>query len=128
MKTSLGLFETKFIPEPNSGYWLWTGGYDAKGYGKFKCKGRTLRAHRFSWTVYRGEIPPGTCVLHKCDVPCCVNPDHLFLGDNAANAADRVYKKRAASGPQNGRAKLTEADVRAIRQSSLSGILLGVRF
>ena len=69
--------------------------------------------------LHRGEIPPGMLVLHKCDVPGCVNPDHLFIGTVADNARDRDRKKRGRtqnqSGSKNLSAKLTEADVLAIR-------------
>jgi hypothetical protein len=97
-------FQEKFIPEPNSGCWLWMGAVVPDGYGSFGISTKqTMKAHRVSWLLYRGAIPPQTHVLHHCDTRCCVNPDHLFLGDNAANVADRVAKGRSWS-------KLTTAD------------------
>lgn len=75
-------------------------------------------AHRVSWELHNGKIPKGhghhgTCVLHKCDTRSCVNPDHLFLGSNADNVADKVAKGRAAhlNGELHGKSKLTNDDV-----------------
>ena len=116
-------FEAKYIPEPNSGCWLWTGACLRQGYGAFgadtrrsaRAGLRSRRAHCFAWEHYRGPIPEGLHVLHKCDVPGCVNPDHLFLGTAADNAADKVAKRRQTRGETAGMARLSEADVREIR-------------
>lgn len=79
-------------------------------------------AHRLGWEEKNGPIPVGMHVLHKCDVRRCINPEHLFLGKNADNIADKVAKnrQRAAQGEANRHAVLTEEDVRAIRASSAS--------
>lgn len=100
--------------------WLWTG-YAPKtgrraGYGEFDLKsGKRMLAHRASVVLLKGEEIDDMCVLHKCDTPKCVNPEHLFLGTRTENAADRDAKQRQARGTRNHSAKLTDDDVRAIR-------------
>jgi len=113
-------FEERYIPEPNSGCWLWLESVAPDGYGRTRNGGkRKTLAHRLSWTLHRGEIPTDLCVLHKCDERSCVNPDHLFLGTYHDNAKDRDTKgrngKQKMSGEKCYRARLTEADVKAIR-------------
>ena len=109
------LFEDRYIPEPNSGCWLWLGAGDQDGYGSFNPRGERWRAHRYSWTVHNGPIPQGMLVCHVCDVTACVNPSHLFLGDEATNAADMVRKKRSRTGTRNHASKVTEQQIPAIR-------------
>jgi hypothetical protein len=117
----------------NSGCWLWSNGMVGPGYGITRHAGKPILAHRLSWILFRGEIPKGegfhgTCVLHKCDVRACVNPDHLFLGTNLDNIKDRVAKGRSNTpvmrGEKNPSAKLTTDDVKMIR--SLRGVVSGV--
>lgn len=126
------LWNMYVIPEPNSGCWLWTGYTHPKGYGYVSLLRRTWKVHRLSWEHYKGQIPDGLWVLHKCDVRCCVNPDHLFLGTNADNVADKVRKGRAKTksqwGETNGFAKLTAEQVRIIRISDRPGRSLAKDF
>ena len=98
--------------------WDWTATRDTKGYGQISIESKTTRAHRVSWEILRGEIPEGLLILHRCDRPCCVNPDHLFLGTSQDNADDKVLKDRQykAKGSNNGFATLTESDVRIVKQ------------
>jgi Autographiviridae endonuclease len=96
--------------------WLWTGS-KTWGYGKIEVAGETVRAHRWAWENEHGPIPEGLLVLHSCDVPACVRPDHLFLGTHADNVADKMGKGRhgAPLGERNSFAKLTRGDVVALR-------------
>lgn len=91
-------FSDMFIPEPNSGCWLWIGACDSVGYGNFRIKNKSWKAHRFSWTIHNGIIPDGLFVLHKCDVRPCINPNHLFLGTHLDNMRDMHAKGRARCG------------------------------
>lgn len=104
-------FEEKFIPEPNSGCWLWTASYKITGYGQFHYKGKPRNAHRVSYEIYCEPVPDNLFVCHKCDNRLCVNPDHLFLGTNQDNVDDMVSKGRNLKGETQNNTKLTEAQV-----------------
>lgn len=101
-------FERHISPEPNSGCWFWTGPLSKKrgDYGVVTHRpSHTVqqRAHRISWKLYRNpNITEKEHVLHKCDNPICVNPDHLFVGDQALNMEDMAYKKRQAMSNKHG--------------------------
>ena len=75
--------------------WLWTASTRRKGYGQFALRNnKPIPAHRAIWIMVNGEIPDGLCVLHRCDVPGCVNPAHLFLGTKRDNSVDMAIKGR----------------------------------
>lgn len=118
-----------YTPEPYSGCWIWTGNV-RKGYGYFKVKGKQVAAHRLSWTLHRGAIPNELWVLHHCDTPACVNPDHLFLGTVQDNVADCVRKNRLIpiQGENNPIHKLSESDVLKIRSDKRSDTLIASQF
>jgi len=76
--------------------WLWTAYRNVFGYGVFSgVRGKLVLAHRFAWTTAHGDIPDGAAILHHCDNPPCVNPSHLFLGDQPANVRDMIEKGRS---------------------------------
>jgi len=87
--------ETHSIPVPESGCWLWTGAvHPVYGYGRIHIGNKNPHAHRVSYETYKGSIPAGMLVCHKCDVRSCINPNHLFLGTIADNNHDMYQKKR----------------------------------
>lgn len=96
--------------EKTSSCWLWHG-TTRGGYGLIYYNHKQIGSHVFSWILHKGVIPDGTQVLHKCDVHGCVNPEHLFLGDHAANMHDKAVKGRAAR-------RLTKDQVVTIRAMS----------
>lgn len=114
-------FWDKAIPEPNSGCWLWNGAYKSNGYGAFGVERKTLTASRFAYELSVGPVPKGLNVLHRCDNPACVNPDHLYVGTLSQNLQDAYDRgRRSHVGERSPRAKLTEALVLEIRASKKS--------
>lgn len=89
--------QDRFWPKVNVGApdecWLWQAAR-CRGYGQIMAWGRPQPAHRIAYALGKGDVPEGAHVLHKCDVPLCCNPDHLFLGDQAINMKDRFAKGR----------------------------------
>ena len=79
--------------------WEWAGARNSSGYGHLQANGVYVDAHRFSWELHFGRIPPGMFVCHHCDNPPCIRSSHLFLGTRADNARDMVAKGR--NGNQN---------------------------
>jgi hypothetical protein len=117
--------------EKADGCWMWKGPCRGNGHGTLQVRNRTAMAHRVAWQLTRGPIPEGLCVCHHCDNPPCVNPGHLFLGTHRDNMQDMIVRnrRRHAAGERNGRAKLTPAEVEAIRADSTSGdTVLGRKF
>ena len=108
--------------------WLWQAATDGWGYGQIKVARKTRGAHRISYEITKGPIPDGMCVCHHCDNASCMNPNHLFLGTQQDNMSDKVQKGRAATGEHNGRAKLTDYEVRQIRASDKTQRVLGLDF
>lgn len=110
--------------------WEWNSTKNEHGYGVIGRGGKyggMLLAHRVSWKMHSGPIPDNLCVLHRCDNPKCVNPDHLFLGSRADNNADMITKGRAKHdgflGVSNPMVKLTDSDVLEIRKLYIPGVV-----
>ena len=99
--------------------WEWQAGAHVGEYGQFWLHGRMRLAHRIAWELEHGPIPDGMCILHACDNPNCVNPNHLRLGTVADNNEDRERKGRGRypilRGEKNGCSKLTRVQVHTIR-------------
>lgn len=119
-------FHTKVTEKDKNGCMLWTAFINPKGYGLFKFNGRTMPAHRCSYELHFGKIPKGMCVLHKCDVRNCVNPDHLFLGTQIENIKDMCKKGRNSKsvGMDNPKSKLTDRKVKNIKMKLSQGITI----
>jgi hypothetical protein len=111
---------------PANGCWYWLGSRDSGGYGTLPAIGEN-KAHRVAYRLFKGAIPKGAKVMHKCDTRCCVNPDHLLTGTQAENIADMMGKGRHRTTPQRGEAnamaKLTTESVEAIRALKAAGAL-----
>lgn len=121
MKCSLlKRFESKYIPEPNSGCWLWEGATTCGGYGhirfKINNKWTMKRAHRVAFELYKGEIPKGLIVRHCCDNRLCVNPNHLLLGTTQDNIDDKMNRGRHNWGTTPGHRKLSFSIANTIRE------------
>lgn len=131
--------------------WEWTGSRYPNGYGQFRGKGARGYAHITSWELHSGPVPDGFWVLHRCDNPPCVRPEHLFVGPPKTNTADmwakgrarptgarperqrlRLHPELALRGEASPVAKLTEVAVREIRAAHAAGGIskraLGARY
>lgn len=101
--------------DPGTGCWIWARYRLPGGYGRAWFCDRHRYVHRLSYEKFTGPIPDGLHVLHRCDNRACCNPEHLFLGTQADNMADRDRKGRQAKGETVHSSKLTERDVLDIR-------------
>ena len=109
------------IIKTERGCWIWKKYKNKEGYGAMRINGNILKTHKASYQVFNGEIGEGLIVCHKCDVPPCINPDHLFLGTNRDNKYDSINKKRHNAGSNHGKTKLTEEDIIKMRRYSKLG-------
>lgn len=100
---------------PN-GCWHYMGARDKWGYGDISYLRKHVQAHRLVWKLLRSD-PGELDVLHKCNNPPCCNPDHLYLGTDMDNAADRIKAGTVLRGEALYNAKLTEEIVRELRRN-----------
>lgn len=117
------------IDEPrDAGCWNWTRATNGSGYGMLTVAGRMVYAHRLAYELSRGPVPDGLHVIHSCDNPLCINPDHLSVGTRSQNMKECSERGRARIpkpiklGEENGSAKLQEVDVRSIRRLLVKGL------
>lgn len=115
-------FHAGYVVNELTGCWEWQRNIQANGYGHMKHSGKARGVHRVSYEMHKGEIPLGAYVLHRCDIRCCVNPLHLFVGTALDNRIDMQSKMRHAHGERINTAKLTELQVIEIYALSDSGM------
>lgn len=115
-------FDDKIIPISESGCWVWTGTLTDTGYGEVKVSGIKSLAHRIAYTCAKGLIPEGMMVRHSCDIPCCVNPNHLSVGSQMDNMDDMKSRSRQSRGTHRPKAKLSDSDVVEIRRLIARGV------
>ena len=112
--------------------WIWLRARSKRGYGILELDRRRLLAHRYAWELDNNEsIQPDLCVMHWCDHPVCVNPDHLYLGtkrdvmskrDARGHHGYRTHPERWSSGARTGKTNLTDEDIREIRRLHCTGM------
>ena len=121
MMTPEERFDRQVCPCPMSGCWLWAGAVSGDGYGTVTVMNKQYASHRRQWERHYGPIPAGMVVCHRCDVPLCVNPAHLFIGTVNDNTQDMVRKGRHLKGERHWKAKATADVVAAIRSRYTGG-------
>lgn len=123
--TQLARFHESYTKNPDTDCWEWNLHLSPDGYGRCYFNGVNVRAHRLSYELYNGAYPRHFLVLHKCDNPKCVNPEHLRLGTHQDNMQDKKDRKRSKGinkGVKNRAAKLSDEDVIEIQSMLKQGI------
>lgn len=113
---------------PFTDCWIWNGNRDKNGYGRISVGGTQQQAHRVSYMLYHGDFPTDLYVLHKCDNPSCVNPNHLWLGTTQENTQDKIRKGRQLRGEKIGNSKLSDCVAREIKYSTERNYVLAKKF
>lgn len=105
-----------------NGCWIWQGSI-AGDYGKIREKDKHYSTHRMSYTLFKGEVPKDKWVCHSCDVPLCINPEHLFLGSPSDNMRDAINKNRVPHffGEKNHFSKFTNDQTQEMRKLKNEG-------
>lgn len=116
-------FDEHWVADPSTGCWNWLRGKQSHGYGCLCVNYKMIKAHRFSYEQKVGPIPAGLQVLHRCDNPGCVNPEHLFLGSHSDNMRDKASKGRVRVplGEKSHLSKLVATDAERIRDIYRNG-------
>ena len=121
--------KSRFWPKVNkngpNGCWIWTGARTRQGYGTIGPGGRgtPILVHRFSYSIHKGPLPDKGVIMHICDVPACVNPDHLVAGTQSQNILDAVAKGRQKTCEDNPTSKLKNHDVIMMKRMYENGVL-----
>jgi hypothetical protein len=119
------ILKKRFISkvDKSSDCWNWVAHcHKTTGYGRFGYKGKPIGAHRASYMLYKGSIPKGMSVLHKCNNRKCVNPSHLYIGNHKDNAKDSIAAGTIARGERHGKSKLCREDIVNIREFKKEGM------
>jgi hypothetical protein len=106
-------FRKYFIKKDRKNCWIWHGSRCTDGYGNFSIMRKHISAHRFSYELHKGRFNKKLSVLHRCDEPACVNPNHLWLGTQKDNMDDCARKKRMGKsrGEKHYRSNFEETDI-----------------
>jgi hypothetical protein len=117
-------FDSNYIKNNESGCWIWSSSLNHDGYGRIFFKGTRKMAHVVAFEIYREEVPAGMKVCHTCDVRCCVNPSHLFLGTQLDNVRDMITKGRAniPKGSMKKNSKIDEKTAILIKRGLVAGV------
>lgn len=107
----------------SNGCWVWQKAKIRTGYGRISVNRKLVYTHILSHRLFKADVPAGMCVLHTCDNPSCVNPEHLFLGTQQDNIKDKMAKGRQAFGEHGGSAKLSASQVLQIREMYTTGLM-----